>query len=87
MSEKVEYVEVVVKVPKRLMELLEKKQFFGWGRERFFTVAVKTCVSAEVNELDFEEVEKLERQYGDEIGGWGIRLDKIPEDLKKRLAL
>lgn len=87
MSEKVEYVDVVVKVPKRLMELLEKKQFFGWGRERFFTAAVKTCISAEVNELDFEETLKLQREYGDDIGGWRIRLDEIPQVLKEKLAL
>jgi len=37
MTEKKEYVEVTVKVPKRLMQMLEDQKYFGWAREEFFT--------------------------------------------------
>ncbi len=87
MSKQEETVEVKVKVPKHLMDLLEKRNYFGWGKERFFMAAVRTGISAEVCELDIDEIKQLEAEYGEQLGCWGLRLDFIPEDLKSKVTL
>lgn len=67
MSEEIEYVEVTVKVPKRLMEMLEAENYFGWKKEDFFSTAVKTRISCEINELDIDELNRIHEKYGRDI--------------------
>lgn len=61
---KEENVEVTVKVPKRLMQMLEGENYFGWTRDKFFTSAVKHGVSFEISRLDVNEASRLEDKYG-----------------------
>jgi hypothetical protein len=86
-TELAEYVEVVVKVPKRLMQLLEDKDYFGWRKEDFFKMCVQAGTSSEISELDFSEVDRIGREYGKDITvAWYVRVDKIPDGLKKTLV-
>ena len=64
MSKKEEYVEVKVKVPKRFMRLLEEQDFFDKPREAFLTDAIRQAVHVKLNELDFDEQDKLLTKYG-----------------------
>ena len=66
--EKEEYVEVTVKVPKRLIAFLEDQDYFGWKKEDFFTSAVHCKTDCEVNELDVDIVAELQRKYGLDFG-------------------
>lgn len=63
-SEKEGYVEVKVKVPRVLMRLLEGQNYFGKSKETLFSNAIEQAVHIELNELDFEEQDKLLEKYG-----------------------
>jgi len=39
-----ELMEVTVKIPKRLLDVLEQEKYFGWSKEDFFVVAVQRCI-------------------------------------------
>jgi len=80
MSEKEEFVEVKVKVPKVLMRLLEDQNYFGRGKQKFFTDAVRCLVSCEFSELDVHEVSRLEDKYG-------IEADLVVDLSRKPLIL
>jgi len=67
MSVKEETVEVTVKVPKRLMELIEEAKYFGWSKQDFFTVCVKCGVSSELGDLTYEEEKPFRSKYDDEL--------------------
>lgn len=66
MSEK-EYVEVTVKVPKRLIALLEDQNYFGWAKEEYFTACMMRGTDCELNELDITEAQRLEKKYGHDV--------------------
>jgi len=66
-KEKEEYVEVTVKVPKRLMELLEDQNYFGWSQEEYFTACMLRGTDCELNELDVTESERLQKKYGHDV--------------------
>lgn len=66
-QEKEEYVEVTVKVPKRLMRLLEDQDFFGWTKEEYFTACALRGTDCELNELDTTESLRLQKKYGHDI--------------------
>lgn len=72
MREKTEYVEVTVKVPKPLMEMLEQEHYFGWNRQDFFVAAVKTRISCEMSEMDMKEAKALKAKYGCDIGFYTV---------------
>jgi len=73
MSEK-ETVEVTVKVPKRLMELIREANYFGWSKQDFFVAAMKFGVSSCIYDMASDEEEKLTRKYGDEL--WTVYHDE-----------
>ena len=61
-------VEVVVKIPKRLMDLVRKQGFFGWETEGdFFTACVILGTDAQASELDFDEMQKLKEEFGEGV--------------------
>ena len=64
MSEK-ELVEVTVKIPKRLMDVLEQEDYFGWSKQDFFVVAVQRGIGCELTAMDFDKMQKLYKKYGD----------------------
>ena len=78
MGEKEEYVELTIRVPKRLMDMLEQENYFGWSKEDFFVVAVKRGISCEVNDMDIDELSKFREKYGED-------LDMVSFDLVKRV--
>ena len=67
MSEK-ETVEVTVKIPKRLMDVLEQEDYFGWSKQDFFVVAVQRGIGCEMSAMQFDDVKKLETKYGFDLG-------------------
>ena len=66
MSEE-ETVEVTIKVPKRLMQIIENENYFGWKKEDFWVASTKRSISCEVNAMDFEEITKFYEKYGKNI--------------------
>jgi len=66
MSEE-ETVEVTIKVPKSLMDLLEEQNYFGWTKEEFFKTAIKSCIDITVNELTWDENQRFYEKYGKDI--------------------
>lgn len=73
---KEETVEVIVKVPKRLMELIEKANYFDWNKESFFQICVKCGVSSCLSVMDFNEEKLLTSKYNDKL--WTVYPDKKP---------
>ena len=71
---KQETVEVTVKVPKRLMELIEEANYFGWNKETFFQVCMKYGVSSCLSDIDFNEEKLLTSKYNDKL--WTVRKTK-----------
>jgi len=66
MSEK-ETVEVTIKVPKSLMDLLEEQNYFGWEKEDFFKMAIKSGISITVDEMTYDEIKRFNEKYGKDI--------------------
>ena len=78
---KQEYVEVTVKIPKRLMDMLGAEDYFGWSKEDFFIVAVKRSISCELGELDWDEEKELEAKYGEDLGIVTFDIKRIEKQL------
>jgi hypothetical protein len=65
MSEKeTEYEKVTVKVPKKLMQLIQDQNYFGRTPEQFFTDSVRYGVAVELNAMPCNKANRLERKYG-----------------------
>jgi len=64
---KEEFVEVTVKVPKNIMDMLEKENFFGWDKEAFFSESVRHTIGAELSEMDVDKTKRIYKEYGDDI--------------------
>jgi len=75
---KEETVEVTIKVSKKLINVLEAENYFGWTKEDFFLVSMKRSISCEVNDLDFEETQKFHEKHGKNI-------DVVSFDLMRRI--
>lgn len=63
-----ELVEVTVKIPKRLLDVLEQEDYFGWNKQDFFVAAIKRCISCEVEDISYAESGRLEKKYGFDPG-------------------
>ena len=83
MSEQ-ETLEVTIKVPKRLMRLLEAENYFGWKKEDFLVAAIIRSIDIEIHDLDYRKEEKLLEKYGENIGTLHIRID--PATKLRRVA-
>ena len=66
---KEEMVEVTIKlrVPKRLMQLIEEQNYFGWNKEDFFVSAMRNIVSAELSEKTPHALHRIYAKYGEDI--------------------
>ena len=64
MSETEETVKVIIEIPKRLMDVLEGEDYFGWTKQDFFVVAVQRGIGCEISEMDIDDVRKLRKKYG-----------------------
>ena len=78
---KEEFVEVIVKIPKHIMDMLEKEKFFGWDREAFFSESVRHTIGAELSEMDVDKTQRIYKEYGDDIDR--INIVKLEETKKK----
>ncbi len=72
-------VEITVKVPKRLIALLEAEDYFGWSKEEFFVVSVTRSISCEANELDADAMQRFYNKHGDQV-------DVVSFDLRARVC-
>ncbi len=63
-----ETVELTIRIPKRLMDVLEQEDYFGWSKEDFFVVAVQRGIGCEMSAMDFDDMKKLETKYGFDPG-------------------
>ncbi len=70
---KEETVEVTIRVPKRLIEMLEQEKYFGWSKENFWAAAARTRISCEINDMGIKECEAVESKYGP-IGQFSVDL-------------
>jgi hypothetical protein len=75
MSEQTEYVEVTVKIPKQLMNVLVAESFFGWSQDDFFGVSIQRSISCEVTSMPLDEANRIRNRYGD--------IDTVKHDIKK----
>jgi hypothetical protein len=64
LSKTQETVEVIIEVPKLLMDVLEGEDYFGWSKQDFFVVAVQRGIGCEISEMGIDEVCKLRKKYG-----------------------
>lgn len=56
-----------LKVPKRLMDLIEEQNYFDWSKEDFWVSAAKHLVGGELSRMEFGEMEKLYERYGENV--------------------
>ena len=64
---KEETVEVTIRVPKKLMDILEAEDYFSWRKEDFWIAAIKDCISCELSEMSNDEYSRLKSKYGEKI--------------------
>jgi hypothetical protein len=64
MSKAEETIEVVIEIPKRLMDVLEGEDYFGWSKQDFFVVAIQRSIGCETSEMSSDELCKLRKKYG-----------------------
>ena len=67
MSAKEETVEVTIKVPKRLMDLLEAENYLGFDKEYFFEAAIRGMIGCVVGEMDISDANKFYETYGHKV--------------------
>jgi hypothetical protein len=79
LSKTQETVEVIIELPKRLMDVLEGEDYFGWSKQDFFAVSIQRSISCETSEMSSNEVHKLRKKYG-------FKLDVIKYNEKKTLV-
>lgn len=77
MSEKEQYVEVTIRVPKKLMELLEAEDYLGWKREDFFEAAIRGHIGITVDNFPWEEAEAFFRKYGKNIHSYSLKSTRV----------
>jgi hypothetical protein len=59
-----ETVKVIIELPKRLMDVLESEDYFGWSKQDFFVVSVQRSIGCETSEMNNDEIRKLRKKYG-----------------------
>jgi len=60
---KQQYETVKVQVRKQLMKLIEEADYFGRTPEKFFTDCIIAGTDVSVNDLDFDEMQRLTKKY------------------------
>lgn len=64
---KQETVEVIINVPKRLLDILEAENYFGWNKEDFWISAVKGQIGIAANCMEFDTMRRFYQKYGRNI--------------------
>jgi hypothetical protein len=62
-KKKEQYATVKVQVHKQLLKLIEEANYFGRTPEKFFADCVTAGTDVSVNDLDFDEMERLTKKY------------------------
>jgi hypothetical protein len=60
---KEQYETVKVQVHKQLLKLIEEAKYFGRTPEKFFADCITAGTDVSVNDLDFDEKQRLEKKY------------------------
>jgi hypothetical protein len=63
-----EIVEVTAKIPKRILNVLEQENYFGWSKQDFWTAAAQSLISSELTEMDADEREAIIEKHGFDPG-------------------
>ena len=58
-----ETIELTIRIPKRLMDVLEQEEYFGWSKQDFFVAATQGHISCEMNSMHFEKMFALKKKY------------------------
>lgn len=66
MSAKEEFVEVTIKIPKKLMDMLEAENYFGYTKDGFFVAAIKSITGCLWSVMHYEKELKLRKKYGED---------------------
>jgi len=77
MGKEKELVEVKIRVPKRLVEVLERENYLGWKPEDFFEAAIKSGISITVNNMTFEEGQEFYKKYGKNVDVLCLRSTRV----------
>jgi hypothetical protein len=64
LSKTQETVEVIIELPKLLMDVLEGEDYFGWSKQNFFVVSIQRSIGCETSEMRSDELRKLRKKYG-----------------------
>ena len=67
MSEEMVEVTIKLKVPKRLMQLIEERKYFGWKKKDFFLNAIRSIVGAEISEMPGHDSGEIYAKYGEDV--------------------
>lgn len=74
---KQETVEVTVKVPKRLMDLLEAENYIGWKPEDFFEAAISSMIGLTVNNMTYQDSKEFHQKHGEDVGVFYLRSTRV----------
>ena len=64
---KEETVEVTIKVPKKLLDVLEAENFLGFDREYFFEAAIRAMIGCHEGTMDIEGLQNFRKKYGEKV--------------------
>ena len=62
-KEKEQYETVKVQVRKQLLKLIEEAKYFGRTREKFLADCIIAGTDVSMNDLDFDEMQRLQKKY------------------------
>jgi len=79
-------VEVMVKIPKKLLEALDELAYFGWTQDKFFEHALRALISCHFSSFEFDFCHTLEEKYPSWIYTHDLGPVHSPEAMMKRLA-
>jgi len=71
-------VEVTIKVPKKLMKLLEEQEYFRFDRQYFFEAAIRSLIGCTIGAWDHPELEAFYEKYGRNIDTYYLPRNFIP---------
>ena len=77
MSEKTEIVEITIRVPKKLMDIVEAENYLGWKRDDFFEAAVRSMVGITIRNMLFEDMGKFQDTYGKDLDVFYLRSTRV----------
>jgi len=67
-KETVELVEVTIRVPKELIDLLEAENYLNYDREYFWEAAIRGLISSTTGAFVYADMMKFRKKYGPRVG-------------------